>query len=115
MKDVEELSTYLNSIQSWHKIPRLIVVSNFEQYMKLDDEHFNSVNAAYIFALLLDAAATCAKKMNSTVRILIGCNVVEEKRQIFTNLSNLCASKILDSPKEDSTNNSGILEQILQE
>lgn len=81
LKDDVELINHLINAHTWHKCPNIIIVSGFENYCSINTESYNSLQAAFVSSVLLNALTACARKHKSNVYLLVACTLLSADQE----------------------------------
>ncbi|KAJ8956979.1 hypothetical protein NQ318_012143 [Aromia moschata] len=77
LKDYKDLLSHLNSVHLWHKIPNIIILSDFDKYCNLYSDCYNPILSALVSATLLDSISVCSKKKQKPCYLICTCSPAE--------------------------------------
>lgn len=73
LKDDTDLINHLNSSNVWNKSPNVIIITEFEKYIK----EFNTSVISFIWSILLNAARVLSEKHNNNTKVIVAYNCLE--------------------------------------
>ncbi|XP_022920133.1 uncharacterized protein [Onthophagus taurus] len=93
-KDTRELLKHFNSIQTWFRIPELIIIIDFHHYLDCENNDYNPTESAFLCASFLDAGNACIKKLNKSVYLIASLDLDKCKNKNVQILLDLYFNKI---------------------